>query len=141
VIGSGFGEHSDPAALVVGPTGVALSGDGTLYVADTVGNRIAAISNAAWRGDSAGTGKTVTSGGSLNSPLGLTVGHDGAILTVNGGDGNLVATTPDGKQIQTVQLDGSGSPAGAGALFGLAPAHGDDVYFVDDAANTFNVLN
>ena len=42
-IGSGFGEHLDPAALVIGPTGVGLGRNGTLYVADTVANRIAAI--------------------------------------------------------------------------------------------------
>ena len=141
VIGSGFGEHTDPAALVVGPTGVGLSSDGTLYVADTVANRITAIPNAPWRSGSAGTGRTVTSGGSLNGPLGLTVVRGGDILTVNAGDGNLVATTPSGRQVQTVQLDSSGSPAGAGALFGLAPAPGDDVYFVDDATNTLDILH
>jgi hypothetical protein len=141
VIGSGFGEHSDPAALVVGPTGVGLAQNGTLYVADTVGNRIAAIPNAPWRSDSAGTGTTVTSGGWLNSPLGLAIGHDDSILTVNAGDGNLVATTPAGMQVQKVQLDSSGSPAGAGALFGLAPVGSDNVYFVDDATNTLALLH
>src|SRR5215831_10215928 len=45
-IGSGFAERTDPAALVVGPTGVGLGADGTLYVADTVNSRIAAIPNA-----------------------------------------------------------------------------------------------
>ena len=38
-----------PAALVVGPTGVALGDDGTLYVADTQGNRIAAVPDASAR--------------------------------------------------------------------------------------------
>jgi sugar lactone lactonase YvrE len=141
VIGSGFGERSDPAALVVGPTGVGLAANGTLYVADTVGNRIAAIPGAPWREDSDGTGTTVTSNGALNSPLGLAIGHDGSILTVNAGDGNLVATSPAGKQVQTVTLDSSGSPAGAGALFGLAPVGGDNVYFVDDASNTLGLLH
>jgi hypothetical protein len=144
VIGAGFGEHSDPAALIVGPTGVGLAKDGTLYVADTVGNRIAAIPNAPWREDSAGAGGTVTSGGSLNSPLGLTIGRDGSILTVNAGDGNLVATSPAGTQVQTVTLDtsvsGPGATPGSGALFGLAPATGDNVYFVDDATNMLDVL-
>ncbi len=44
VIADGFGERTDPNALVIGPTGVALD-RGTLYVADTLGSRIAAISN------------------------------------------------------------------------------------------------
>jgi sugar lactone lactonase YvrE len=134
---------------VVGPTGLGLAANGTLYVADSVGNRIAAIPNAPWRGDSAGTGRTVTWGGALNTPLGLAVANSGDILTVNAGDGLLVATTPSGKQVQTVQLDSSGDPAGAGALFGLATVqnsagrdgHNDDVYFVDDAANTLNLLH
>ena len=141
VIGSGFAERTDPAALVVGPTGVGLGADGTLYVADSVSNRITAIPGAPWRSGSAGTGKTVTSGGALNTPLGLAVDSRGNILTVNAGDGNLVATTPAGAQVQTVQLDSSGSPAGAGALFGLATVHSDDVYFVDDAVNTLNLLH
>jgi hypothetical protein len=46
VIAEGFPERTDPAALVVGPTGLALGNDGTLYVADTQGNRIAAVPNA-----------------------------------------------------------------------------------------------
>lgn len=142
VVGSGFGEHSDPAALVVGPTGVALSEDGTLYVADTVGNRITAIPHALGRTSSAGTGRPVCSGGRLNSPLGLAVAPGGDILTVNAADGNLVETTPHGDQVAVRRLDGSGTPPGAGALFGLAvqpQRHG--VYFVDDATNQLDLLH
>ena len=36
VIAGGFSEHTDPAALVVGPTGVGLGPNGTLYVADSI---------------------------------------------------------------------------------------------------------
>ena len=49
VIGAGFAEHTDPNALVVGPTGVGLGRHGTLYVADSNGNRVAAIPSAATR--------------------------------------------------------------------------------------------
>lgn len=139
VIGSGFPERTDPAALVVGPTGVGLSAQGTLYVADTQGNRIAAIPNALYRYNSAGTGYTVTSGGALAGPLGLITAPNGLILTVNGGNGNLVRVTPTGTQLPAVQLNGTGSPAGTGALFGLAVApHG--LYFVDDDENALNLL-
>jgi hypothetical protein len=141
IIASGFGEHTDPAALVVGPTGVGLARDGTLYVADSVGNRIAAIPAAPWRLTDAKTGRTVTSGGALNTPLGLALNRRGDILTVNAGDGNLVVTTPAGRQIQVVQLDNTGSPPGAGTLFGLAVARNNDVYFVDDGTNTLNLLH
>jgi sugar lactone lactonase YvrE len=95
-IGSGFPERTDPAALVIGPAGLGLAADGTLYVADTLGNRIAAIPNAPARMNSAGTGTTVTGGGALNGPLGLAIAPNGDILTVNSGDGNMVETTPKG---------------------------------------------
>lgn len=119
-IGSGFAERTDPAALVIGPTGVGLGRDGTLYVADTVGNRITAIQDALTRDSDAGTGREATTGGNLKGPLGLAIAPVGDILTVNSGDGNLVETTPRGAQVALRQLDASGTPMGAGALFGLA---------------------
>ncbi len=141
-IGSGFGERTDPAALVVGPTGVGLSGGGTLYVADSVGNQITAIPHAVTRMSSAGTGQVVTSGGALNTPLGLTLAPNGDILSVNAGDGFIVETSPGGKQLATKLLDNSGSPPGSGALFGLAltPDH-SGIYYVDDAVNTLRLLH
>jgi sugar lactone lactonase YvrE len=142
VIGSGFGQRTDPAALVIGPTGVGLARNGTLYVADTLGNRIAAIPNALSRSDSADSGQTVTTDGALNGPLGLAVAPNGDILTVNSGDGNIVETTPGGTQVAVKILDDSGSPPGAGALFGLAVrTNATAVYFVDDASNTLNLLS
>jgi hypothetical protein len=141
-IGSGFAERTDPAALVIGPTGAGLGRDGTLYVADTVANRIAAIPDAVLRPDSAGRGRTVTSDGALNGPLGVAIAPGGDVLSVNSGDGNVVETTPSGDQVATHQLDASGSMPGAGALFGLAVApHQGGVYYVDDAANTLNLLH
>ena len=141
-IGSGFAERTDPAALVVGPTGVGLGLGGTLYVADSVTNRIAAIPDARLRHTSAGTGLTVTKNGALSTPLGLTIAPNGDVLSVNGGNGKIVETTPGGAQIATRQLDSSGSPAGAGALFGLVvKRHGRGVYYVDDATNTLRLLH
>ncbi|MEU0925249.1 NHL repeat-containing protein [Streptomyces malaysiensis] len=141
VIGSGFAQKTDPAALVIGPTGVGLR-DGTLYVADTVDNRITAIPDAPTRRTSAGIGKVVSTDQRLNGPLGMAITPKGDILTVNGGDGNIVETTPRGVQVAVRTLDTSGSPPGAGALFGLAIAEDPDrVYFVDDATNTLNLLS
>lgn len=147
IIGSGFSEKTDPAALVIGPTGVHLAAGGsddesssvTLYVADSINNRIAAISDAVRRTTSAGVGATITKGGALNDPLGLTVAGNGNIITVNGNDGFAVTTTPDGHQIQKVLLDSSGNPPGAGALFGVTTV-GGLLYYVDDATNTLNVF-
>jgi sugar lactone lactonase YvrE len=141
VVGSGFAERTDPAALVIGPTGVGLSKDGfSLYVADSLNNRIAMIAFPLSRGSSAGAGLTITKNGGLNDPLGLTVGSNGDIFTANGDDGYMVQTTPDGLQVAKNLLDSSGSPPGAGALFGLVTV-GQNVYYVDDATNTLNLFH
>ena len=138
VVGSGFSERTDPAALVIGPTGMALSKNNkVLYVADSLNNRIAAISDPLSRQTSAGTGSTLSSGGSLNDPLGLTLAVNGDILTANGNDGNLVITKPNGIQSATILLDA----AGAGVLFGLVDVPGQGVYFVDDGTNTLDLLH
>ena len=141
-IGSGFPQRTDPAALVIGPTGLGLAPDGTLYVANSLVSAINAIPNAASRSSSAGTGTKITSGGALNTPLGLIMAPNGDVLTVNGGNGLIVETTPSGMQVAKKMLDSSGSPPGAGALFGLAlaPDHAG-VYYVDDAANTLRLLH
>jgi hypothetical protein len=140
IIGSGFGERTDPAALVIGPTGVGLGANGTLYVADTLGNRINAIENAVLRATDAGTGTTVTGGGALNGPLGLAIAPNGNIVTTNAGDGNMVETTPAGKQVAVKAVDVTG--AGAGTLFGLAIGReNSSVYFVNDGNNTLDLLH
>ena len=86
------------------------------------------------------TGSTITKGGDLNDPLGLTVMANGDILTANGDDGYIVQTTPDGLQVAKNLLDDSGSPPGSGALFGLVTV-GPDIYYVDDATNTLNLFH
>ena len=144
VIGQGFPERTDPGALVVGPTGLGLASDGTLYVANSVSNRISAISDATTR-MTAGLGRTVSKGGSLNDPLGLAMAPNGDILTTNGGDGNLVETTPAGAQVAVKTLDSTPLPPGLpgnGTLFGLAVTpSADGVYFVDDGSNTLDLLH
>ena len=143
IIGSGFGQRTDPAALVVGPTGLGLNSQGTLFVADSVGNGIRAIPRALVRPGSAGTGNPVTSGGDLNTPLGLAIAPNGDVLTVNAGDGFIVETTPSGNQIAKFLLDKTPPPPlGAGSLFGLAVTpNANGIYFVDDVANTLNLFH
>ncbi len=70
VIASGFGEQADKDVFIIGPTGLALGEDGALYVSDALGNRIAAIPDAATRTDSAGTGREVTKDGLLQAAAG-----------------------------------------------------------------------
>jgi hypothetical protein len=144
VIGTGLAERTDPASLVVGPTGTGLASDGTLYVADSASNRIAKITDAATRTTPV-IPTTVSVGGAINDPLGLAVTPDDEILTTNGGDGNLVETAPNGTQVAVKTLDATPAPPGPngnGTLFGLSltPAN-DGVYFVDDGNNTLNLLH
>ncbi len=137
VIASSFPERTDPNALVIGPTGLGLS-HGTLYVADTLKNRIAAIPNALTRNSDAGDGMTVASGGAINGPLGLTIAPNGDILAANANDGNLLEFTPSGTNVATKMVESNG----AGDLFGLAIVPGGKgVYFVDDGANKLDLLN
>jgi hypothetical protein len=138
VIANGFPERTDPAALVVGPTGVALGDEGTLYVADTQGNRIAAVADAASRQTPLeGGGVTIATGGYLNNPLGLTLAPNGDVLTANANDGNIVETTPVGAEFQPLDTG-----AGGGGLFGLAVApHRQGVFFVNDSNNTLGLLH
>jgi hypothetical protein len=133
VIANGFTEHTDPNALVVGPTGVGLGSHGTLYVADSSNNRIAAIPNALTRTSIlGGGGKTVAKGGMLNDPLGLAIAPNADVITMNGADGNAVETTPGGRTAATKTLVANG----AGDLFGLALApFATGIYFVNDAGN------
>jgi DNA-binding beta-propeller fold protein YncE len=143
VVAFGFPERTDPAALVIGPTGVAFDNEtGTLYVADSLNNRIAAIPNALFRIFPAGTGFTVSQGGALNDPLGLALTPNHHILAANGNDGNLVEINPESRKQVAVKLVDSTPPPplGAGSLFGLF-ATADGVYFVDDISNTFNLLH
>lgn len=138
-IASGFEERTDPAALVIGPTGLGLSSTGQLYVADTLQNRIAVISNALFREADAGAGATVSAGNALNGPLGLVIAPNGNIITMNSNDGNMVETTTQGRQIAVINVDTSGQ--GAGTLFGLAlTPSGTGIYYVDDGNNTLDLL-
>ena len=144
VIATGFTEHTDPAALVVGPTGVGLAPSGTLYVADSSHNRVAAIPGAMTRtGALAGGGHTVARGGALDDPLGLAIAPNGHVVTMNGADGNVIETTPGGQTAAKRTL----VPNGGGDLFGLAIApSGRGIYLADDAgsgpaANSLGLLH
>jgi sugar lactone lactonase YvrE len=128
----------DKAALVIGPTGVALAANDTLYVADTLGNGIIAIPHAMTRTRAVPDRDiTLTSGRELHEPLGLTIAPNGDIITTNAGNGDIVETTPSGKQVAAVAGD---AQSGAGSLFGLAITRNHTLVYVDDGLNTLRML-
>jgi len=138
VIANAIPWRDDPNALVIGPTGVALAPDGTLYVADTLDNRIAAIPQAMTRtAPAADAGTTIAEGQHLKQPLGVALAPNGDILATNAGDGNIVETNPAGKQVMIRTLD---TKTGAGSLFGLV-VDGGSIYYVDDGDNTLKLLH
>lgn len=141
IIGSGFPERTDPAALVIGPTGVAFAAaQDILYVNDSASDRVAAIPDALFRRGTDGAGTTISTQGHLHDPLGLTLAPNGNLIAANGTNGNLVEITPDGGQVDLRRVDSAGHPPGAGDLFGVFAVRGA-VYFVDDGTNTLNVLH
>lgn len=140
VVASGFGEQADKGVFIIGPTGLALGSDGTVYVADAIGNRIVAIPDAATRTDSAGTGRVVTQGGLLQRPLALASLPGGHLLATNAQNGQVVEIDPvAGKQVYArwVDADKAQTPPGSGDLFGIAMTpEGDGFYYVEDDMNT-----
>jgi len=140
VIGSGFGAQADAGVFLIGPTGLSLRADGTLYVSDAIGNRITKIPNAVARADSAGTGTVLTEAGLLQRPLAMDQAPNGDLLVVNGLNGQVVEIDPaSGKQLgaQWIDTDEAQTPPGSGDLFGLVtnPA-GKGFYYVEDDMNT-----
>ena len=139
VIGTGFLSEANAAAFVQGPTGVALGGNGTLYVAETVDNHISAIPNAMTRSTPVrGGGRTLSSGGWLNAPLGLTFAPNGDLIAMNANDGNAVEISPQGHQVAKKTL----VPNGSGDLFAatIAPS-GKELLFVNDGTNALDIAS
>jgi DNA-binding transcriptional MerR regulator len=116
VIGTGFPWRANKAALILAPTGLALSSNGTLYVDDTQTNSVSAIPQALTRTSAiTAVAGTLSVGGALSAPLGMTIAPNGDLVVVNGNNGNAVEITPAGKQILTRTLIKNG----AGDLFGI----------------------
>lgn len=140
VVADGFSQRADRDNFLLGPTGLALGADNTLYVTDGLDNLIVAIPDALTRTTSAGTGRVVTQGGLLSWPLAMVYTPAGHLLVCNGKDGQVVEIDPlAGKQIysQWIDSDQAQSPPGNGDLFGIAlTPDGDGFYYVEDDMNT-----
>lgn len=125
IIASGYTFRTDPAALVVGPTGLAYDPTrDVLYVASTGDNAIFAIQGASSANGSAGMGRLIYFDRvHLHGPLALALAPNGHLVTANGDAVNvdpqqsseIVEFTVEGRFIAQMQVDGV-----AGAAFGLA---------------------
>jgi hypothetical protein len=139
VVGSGFGAQADKDVFLIGPTGLALGRDGTLYVSDAIANRVTALPDALTRKDSAGTGREITRDGFLRRPLARGTAPNGHLLVINGMNGQVVEVDPiAGLQFYARWIDANRAqtPPGAGDLFGIAMTpEGDGFYFVMDEVN------
>ncbi|CAN0641955.1 hypothetical protein [Burkholderia cepacia] len=141
VVASGLGAQADKGVFLVGPTGLALSGDQKkLYVSDAIGNRIVEIDDPLTRDTSAGVGRQVTADGFLRRPLALATAPNGHLLATNAQNGQVVEIDPvAGKQLYArwINTDKAQSPPGNGNLFGIAMTpEGDGFYYVADDVNT-----
>jgi DNA-binding beta-propeller fold protein YncE len=149
-IASGYAHRCDPAAFVVGPTGVALDAKrDILYVASAGDNAIYAIGGASSTVFDAGRGRLVVNDAvHLHGPLGLALAPNGDLVSAQGdavnpnpdpnGQSEIVEFTPGGAFVAQFSVE----PTTAGAAFGLAvEPHGTGFQFaaVDDAVNTLDL--
>jgi len=146
-IASGYAFRTDPSALVVGPTGVALDAErDILYVSSTGDNAIFAVRDASDRTTDAGMGQLVVKDDAhLHGPLGLALAPNGDLISTQGDAVNPDASQPS----EIVEFTRSGQfvaqfsvdPA-PGSAFGLAIRTIEDGFIfatVDDATNVLDI--
>jgi len=149
-IASGYNHRLDPAALVLGPSGLYLDADNDiLYVASSADNAVYAISGASWITDaSAGKGTVIYQDTThLHGPIDLVMTPTGNLIAANSDGSNvdpnqpseLVEFTLGGQFVAQYSVD-----ANNGGAFGLALSSfsGQAVRLaaVDDNANTLSVF-
>ncbi|MFY9531868.1 MAG: hypothetical protein WAR24_23435 [Candidatus Acidiferrales bacterium] len=146
-IASGYLHRCDPAAFVVGPTGLALDEDrDILYVSSTGDNQIFAIDDAGDRKTDAGMGRLAVSDEKhLHGPLALALARNGDLISSQGDAVNpdaahpseIVEFTPDGQFVAEFSID----PA-PGSAFGLALKSFEGGFIfaaVDDGLNVLDI--
>ena len=137
VIGTNFPWRANKAALILAPTGLALGGNGTLYVDDTQTNSVSAIPQALTRTSTiTAAAGFLSTGGALDAPLGMTLAPNGDLVVVNGNNGDAVEITPAGKQVATRTL----IKHGAGDLFGIITTR-QGLVIANDGTNTLDQVS
>ena len=95
-IASGFAHRSDPAALELGPSGLAFDAPtDTLYVTSSDSNEIFAVPHAEIVKQGTGTGSVVVNDPThLHGPTGLLLAPDGDLIVANSDGSNAVPNQP-----------------------------------------------
>jgi DNA-binding beta-propeller fold protein YncE len=148
-IAMGYMHRSDPAALVLGPTGLAFDETtDTLYVASTADNAIYSIGHASSGKTAVKKGTLVFSDMRLRGPLALRFAPNGDLLTANGDAINadaahpseIVEFTKHGRFVRQYNVDAS-----QGGAFGFDTESDADGGFnyavIDDVTNSLSVYS
>jgi hypothetical protein len=147
-IASGYTHRGDPAAFLLGPTGLAFDArTNTLYVASTADNAIYAVARAGTTRRDLGTGRIVYQDNvHLHGPLGLTFAPDGNLIVANGdainpdpnNNSTLVEFTRTGRFVGQFQINTM-----AGGAFGVTSSQGRHPQFaaVNDIDNSVEIWN
>ena len=149
IVGSGFSHRTDPAALVLGPSGLVYNAStGVLYVASSADNAIYALAGAATAPSTLGVGTAVYSDLThLHGPLQLAMSPTGHLLVANSDGSNVDPNQPS----ELVEFTTTGQFVGQspvdpnnGGAFGLALTNLGwgtiQLAYIDDNANTLTLL-
>jgi hypothetical protein len=149
VIGTGFNHRTDPAALVLGPSGLAYdAAHDVLYVASSSDNAVYSLAGAGTATGSLGAGTVVYYDPlHLRGPLQLALSPSGHLLVANS-DGNnadpnapseLIEFTTAGTFVAQSSIDANNGGAFGLALFNIGWGTVQLAY-VDDNANTLTIM-
>ena len=110
------------AAGFNGPSGIAMSSTGTLFVADTYNNKIRAVNASGWVTTFAGSGAAGHANGqgvlaSFNGPVGVAVSSMGTVFVADTGNNIIRAISPGGL---VSMLAGSGAPGNSNGQVKMA---------------------
>jgi DNA-binding beta-propeller fold protein YncE len=144
-IAAGYTHRPDPAALILGPTGLAFDrGADLLYVASTADNTIYVVSHASSRTSAVTRGGVAFADSHLRGPLALRFAPNGDLLTANGDAVNadplhpseIVEFTVSGQFVREYNVDSS-----QGGAFGLDTLHEGAFNYavIDDVTNNLSV--
>ena len=135
-----------PAGELNQPTGITVSPDGsTLWVADTLNNRVQSLSLSSHTWGTPIYKITGKGGGHLDVPWGVTVAPDGNIWVSDTGNNRIVSMTTAGALVFSATGAQMGVPDSAQGNqtiypFAVAFGFGDDVYLTDTWNNRVLVL-